>query len=118
MATFRVLDHTGNAHLVPDADTYAPDGPLTTFYATRRSTGPIDSWSRRVASFRTADIVMIELVGQACSTDAQGTYAPERANAHRPIASAPPAAYTAGSARSRPSSVSAPATANGNALVA
>lgn len=117
MATFRILATDDDTHLVDGADTYAPEGPLTTFFATRRSSGVVDSWATRVASFRTLSIVSIERVA-AVSPTRQGTYAPVSANAHSPTDSAPPAAYTAGVKRSRPSSTSAPAMANGKALVA
>lgn len=50
---------------VHGADAYAPDGKLTTFYRCRDDREAIDSWSTRVASFRTADIVRIMRVEQA-----------------------------------------------------
>ncbi len=114
--TFRILATDATAHLVRGADTYAPEGPLTTFFATRRGAGMIDSWATRVASFRTTDIASIERV--AANEPAQGTNAPVSANAHSPTDSAPPTVYTAGVRRSCPSSTSAPAIASGNALVA
>ncbi len=116
MATFRILadDET---HVIAGADTYAPEGPLTTFFATRRGSGMIDSWATRVASFRTAGIASIERTVESRPVD-HGTYAPVNASAHSATDTAPPAAYAAGVRRSRPSSTSAPATANGKALVA
>ncbi len=119
MATYRIARIDSDDNLVNGADTYAPEGPLTTFFATRRACGVIDSWASRVASYRTAEITSIErlpnTVGEA---DPQGTYAPVSARAHNPIESAPPAAYATGSSSSRPSSTKAPAMARGNALVA
>ncbi len=117
MATFRILATDDGVHLVDGADTYAPEGPLTTFFATRRSSGVVDSWATRVASFRTLSIASIERVA-AVSSDHHGTYAPVSASAHNPTESAPPAAYAAGVNRSLPSSTRAPAMASGKALVA
>lgn len=44
---------------VRGADAYAPDGRMTTFYRCRDDRDTIDSWSTRIASFRTSDIVRI-----------------------------------------------------------
>ena len=44
---------------VRGADAYAPDGRMTTFYKCRADRDTVDSWSTRIASFRTADIVRI-----------------------------------------------------------
>jgi hypothetical protein len=58
-AVFSVTLSTGRTIDVTDADTYQPEGPLTTFFRTGSSNPTIDAWSERVASFRTADIVSI-----------------------------------------------------------
>ncbi len=44
------------------SDAYAQEGPLTTFFDGRDGRAVLDSWARRVASFRTADIVAVRLV--------------------------------------------------------
>ena len=48
---------------VDDADAYRLEGPLTTFFRTGR--GIPDSWSTRIASFRTADIRSIRAVDRS-----------------------------------------------------
>ena len=45
--------------LVEGADAYVQEGPLTTFFQGRDGRAVLDSWSRRLASFRTADIVSV-----------------------------------------------------------
>lgn len=50
------------AELVADADAYQLEGPLTTFFRTAPGRTVVDSWSTRLASFRTADIRTIRLV--------------------------------------------------------
>ena len=62
---FSVTLTSGRAIDVTDADTYQPEGPLTTFFRTGSSSPRIDAWSERVASFRTVDIVSIH----QCSLD-------------------------------------------------
>ncbi|MFW2380440.1 MAG: hypothetical protein ACN4GZ_01690 [Acidimicrobiales bacterium] len=56
---FSVTLSSGRIIDVTDADTYQPEGPLTTFFRTGSSSPTIDAWSERVASFRTVDIVSI-----------------------------------------------------------
>ncbi len=50
---------SGDTVTVVGANAYQPEGPMTTFFATGSGRGTIDSWSIRVASYRTADIVSI-----------------------------------------------------------
>ena len=38
------------------ANAYVQEGPLTTFFHSGRSRAAIDSWSERIASFKTTDI--------------------------------------------------------------
>lgn len=62
MGRFEVTLHGGEVVSVDEADAYQPEGPLTTFFCRGSSRATIDSWSVRVASFRTADIVAIRRV--------------------------------------------------------
>lgn len=49
----------GGNELVAGADTYQLEGPLTTFFRTDAGRRVVDSWSVRLASFRTVDVVRI-----------------------------------------------------------
>jgi hypothetical protein len=49
----------GEVDVVEHADSYQQEGPLTTFFQTRHGRAVIDCWARRIASYRTADIVRI-----------------------------------------------------------
>ena len=60
MAQFAIQLKEGQTVSVAEADTYQFEGPLTTFFSTGSNLQVIDSWSTRVASYRTADIVSIE----------------------------------------------------------
>ena len=62
---FAVQMHSGQIVHVEGADAYQPEGPLTTFFAVGTSRRTIDSWSVRVSSYRTADIVAINRVGSS-----------------------------------------------------
>jgi hypothetical protein len=53
--------------LVQGADAYQLEGPLTTFFRTAPGRGVIDSWSTRLASFRTSDIRSIKAADPAAA---------------------------------------------------
>ncbi len=54
----------GGNELVVGADTYQLEGPLTTFFSTDAGRRVVDSWSVRLASFRTVDVVRIRRVDE------------------------------------------------------
>ena len=51
--------------LVHDADAYAQEGVLTTFFQRREGARVLDSWAKRLASYRTADIIRIRWFADA-----------------------------------------------------
>lgn len=59
MPQFEVILHDQTSELVEDADAYQQEGPMTTFFRCGTGRDVIDSWSTRVASFRTADLRVI-----------------------------------------------------------
>ncbi len=59
MAQFEVLLSADRVECIQGADAYQLEGPLTTFFRLGGSRTVIDSWSTRLASFRTVDIVAI-----------------------------------------------------------
>ncbi len=63
--TFEIRLKGGDAEVIEGADTYQQEGPLTTFFQTRPGRTVIDCWARRLASYRTADIIRIRCDGVA-----------------------------------------------------
>ncbi len=59
MALFAVTLTDQTTDVVEGADAYQLEGPLTTFFAFCGNRHVVDSWSVRLASYRTADIVAI-----------------------------------------------------------
>lgn len=59
MPQFEVILHDNTTEVVQDADAYQQEGPMTTFFRCGNGRDVIDSWSTRVASFRTADLRMV-----------------------------------------------------------
>ena len=60
MSTFVVQLTNDRTHTIDTADAYQPEGPLTTFFSTGSNRTVLDSWSTRVASFRTSDVIAIQ----------------------------------------------------------
>jgi hypothetical protein len=59
MPTFEVTLRDRSVETVDGADAYQQEGPMTTFFRRGDGRGVIDSWSTRVASFRTADLLAV-----------------------------------------------------------
>lgn len=59
MALFAVSLVDQTTDIVEGADAYQQEGPMTTFFRCRDNRHVIDSWSLRLASYRTADISAI-----------------------------------------------------------
>jgi hypothetical protein len=56
---YEVTRCDGESELVLAADGYQQEGPLTTFFRSEAGRPVLDSWSVRVASYRTTDISRI-----------------------------------------------------------
>ncbi|MGY6499535.1 MAG: hypothetical protein ACXIVQ_01355 [Acidimicrobiales bacterium] len=63
MTMYEVVMTDRTVHHVDDADTYQQEGQMTTFFATRRQV--VDSWSTRIASYRTADVLIVRRLAEA-----------------------------------------------------
>jgi hypothetical protein len=59
MAQFAITLNDQTTDFVDEADAYQQEGPLTTFFAFTDDRRVIDSWSIRLASYRTSDISAI-----------------------------------------------------------
>ena len=79
MATYCISLDDEIVNLVEGADAYCLEGPLTTFFRTRNGSAVIDSWSERLASFRTASIARVQRLGDESRPDRSATPgAPDR----------------------------------------
>jgi hypothetical protein len=59
MPTFEVMLRDRSVETVAGADAYQQEGPMTTFFRRGDGREVIDSWSTRIASFRTADLLAV-----------------------------------------------------------
>jgi hypothetical protein len=63
--SYDVTLKTNIVEVIAGADAYMQEGPLTTFFEGRDGRTVLDAWTRRLASFRTADIVSVRWVAPA-----------------------------------------------------
>ena len=59
MPTFEVVLRDRSVETVAGADAYQQEGPMTTFFHRGDGREVIDSWSTRIASFRTVDLLAV-----------------------------------------------------------
>jgi hypothetical protein len=59
MASFEVVFRDRTIERVEGADAYQQEGQMTTFFATSSARRVVDSWSTRLASFRTAEVLIV-----------------------------------------------------------
>jgi hypothetical protein len=59
MPQYEVTLTDRTVEVVDGADAYQQEGQMTTFFATASARAVVDTWSTRVASFRTCDILII-----------------------------------------------------------
>lgn len=70
MASYQVTMKDRSVERVDEADAYQQEGPMTTFFRTGSDRAVVDTWSTRLASFRTSELIVVrrletavELVG-------------------------------------------------------
>jgi hypothetical protein len=68
MPTYEVTLRDGAVQTVDGADAYQQEGPMTTFFRRGHGREVIDSWSTRMASYRTTDIMVVRRIEAAPAT--------------------------------------------------
>jgi hypothetical protein len=59
MASYEVTLKDRTIEHIDNADAYQQEGPMTTFFRITSGRQVVDSWSIRLASFRTTDVVAV-----------------------------------------------------------
>lgn len=67
MSTFEVTMTDRTVELVADAHAYQQEGQMTTFFRNDEPRSVVDSWSTRVFSVRTAEVLKIRRLDEACA---------------------------------------------------
>jgi len=70
--SYEISLKTDRVEGVDGADAYVQEGPLTTFFQGQDGRYVLGSWTRRLASFRTADIVSVRWVPGTGSAELTG----------------------------------------------
>ncbi len=60
MANYQITLRDGVRENITEADAYCQEGTMTTFFKTSTDRRVIDSWSTRLASFRTTEVMTIK----------------------------------------------------------
>ncbi len=78
MAMYEVTMKDRTVERVPEVDTYQQEGTMTTFFRTGDDRRTIDSWSTRVASYRTAELLVIRRLDEPAARVGEVTALPKR----------------------------------------
>lgn len=59
MSSYQVTMKDRSMERIEGADAYQQEGQMTTFFRTGSGRNVVDTWSTRIASFRTSEVVVI-----------------------------------------------------------
>ncbi|HEX2575765.1 MAG TPA: hypothetical protein VHK88_05405 [Aquihabitans sp.] len=59
MSSYQITLKDRSTERVDGADAYQQEGPMTTFFRTGSGRDLVDTWSTRVASYRTAELLAV-----------------------------------------------------------
>jgi hypothetical protein len=65
MSSYRVTLNDHSTEEIDDVDAYQQEGQMTTFFRTGSDRQVVDTWSTRMASFRTSEIIAIRRLESA-----------------------------------------------------
>lgn len=75
MSSYQITLKDRSTERVEGADAYQQEGQMTTFFQTGTGRNVVDTWSTRLASFRTSEVVVIRRLDAAASPGAALTSA-------------------------------------------
>lgn len=73
MSTYQITLRDRSTQRIEGADAYQQEGPMTTFFQTGSGRNVVDTWSTRLASFRTSEVMIVRRLEAA--TQGQGDVA-------------------------------------------
>lgn len=68
MSRYRVTLMDRSTEEIDDVDAYQQEGQMTTFFRTGSDRQVVDTWSTRMASFRTSEIIAIRRLDPAVAS--------------------------------------------------
>lgn len=72
MSSYRITLKDRTTEEIEDADAYQQEGQMTTFFRTGSGRQVVDTWSTRMASFKTSEIIAIRRVEVEAAAIASG----------------------------------------------
>lgn len=63
MSSYQITMKDRTMERIEGADAYQQEGQMTTFFQTGSGSSVVDTWSTRIASFRTSEVVVIRRLG-------------------------------------------------------
>jgi len=73
MASYQITLKDRTTEQIDGADAYQQEGQMTTFFCTASGRNVVDTWSTRVASFRTSELVAIRRIASS-EVDSDSTF--------------------------------------------
>lgn len=70
MSSYQITLKDRSTEEIDGADAYQQEGQMTTFFETGSGRNVVDTWSTRLASFRTSEILAIRRLDAAATTRA------------------------------------------------
>ena len=67
MSSYRITLKDHSVEEIGDADAYQQEGQMTTFFRTGSGRQVVDTWSTRMASFKTSEIIAIRRIEEAAA---------------------------------------------------
>ena len=62
MSNYQITLKDRSMERIEGADAYQQEGPMTTFFQTGSGRNVVDTWSTRIASIRTSEVIVIRRV--------------------------------------------------------
>jgi hypothetical protein len=67
MSSYQITLKDRSMEEIDGADAYQQEGQMTTFFQTASGRNVVDTWSTRIASFRTSEVVIIRRLDPAAA---------------------------------------------------
>ncbi len=81
MSTYLITLKDRSLEQIDGADAYQQEGQMTTFFQTGSGRNVVDTWSTRLASFRTSEVLSIRRLNDPARPEPMATCAAHRSSA-------------------------------------
>ncbi len=71
MSSYQITLKDRSVERIEGADAYQQEGSMTTFFRTASGRNVVDTWSTRIASFRTSEVLVIRRIEEVVRSTAE-----------------------------------------------